>query len=78
MYDGDSNSAAMIGKYCGQANPPNFITSSSTAFIHFHSDALKFNMIAYLVASVRLLNFSLGYTKLVTPTGKYQHTLRKL
>ena len=32
----------------------------------------------YIVASVRLLNFSLGYTKLVTPTGKYQHTLRKL
>ena len=32
----------------------------------------------YCLASVRLLNFSLKYTKIVTPTGKYQHTLGKL
>ena len=30
------------------------------------------------LTSVGLLNFSLGYTKLVTPKGKNQHTLRKL
>ena len=32
----------------------------------------------YILASVRLLNFSLGYTKLVTPSCKNQLTLRKL
>ena len=32
----------------------------------------------YVLTSFGLLNFSLGYTKLVTPKGKNQHTLRKL
>ena len=31
-----------------------------------------------IIASVRLWNFPVGYTKLVTAKGKNQHTLRKL
>ena len=47
LYDGDSNAVAMVGKYCGQVNPPNFISSSNTAFIHFQSDAMKLHLIEY-------------------------------
>ena len=38
LYDGDSNAAIMIGKYCGSTLPPTFISSSNAAFLHFESD----------------------------------------
>ena len=38
----------------------------------------KTSSIKETLMSVRLLNFSLGYTKLVTLVGENQHTLRKL
>ena len=37
LYDGESHAAAMIGRYCGEANPPDFITTGNSAFIHFQS-----------------------------------------
>ena len=46
--------------------------------IMFVYSSLNPKVFSYLLSSIRLLNFSLGYTKLVTPKGKNQHTLRKL
>ena len=38
LYDGDSNSAPMIGEYCGNSIPNNQISSSNSVLIHFQSD----------------------------------------
>ena len=38
LYDGDSNSAPMIGKYCGNSIPNNQISSTNSVLIHFESD----------------------------------------
>ena len=38
LYDGDSSASSLIEKYCGTSLPPNFISSTNKAFIHFHSD----------------------------------------
>ena len=47
-------------------------------FYECQTSSLKSMRVVDTVSSVRLLNFSLGCTKLVTPKGKNQHTLRKL
>ena len=38
LYDGDSSASSLIEKYCGTSLPPNFISSTNKAFIHFNSD----------------------------------------
>ena len=38
LYDGDSNSAPMIGEYCGNSIPNNQISSTNSVLIHFESD----------------------------------------
>ena len=38
LYDGDSNSAPMIGKYCGNSIPNNQISSTNSVLILFESD----------------------------------------
>ena len=38
MYNGDSSASPLIGKYCGDLLPPNFISSTNRAFIYFHTD----------------------------------------
>ena len=38
LYDGNSNSAPLIGEYCGKTLPPTFISSTNKAFLHFQSD----------------------------------------
>ena len=38
LYDGNSNTAPLIGEYCGQSLPPTFISSTNEAFLHFQSD----------------------------------------
>ena len=38
LYDGDSNSAPMIGEYCGNSIPNNQISSSNSVLIHFESN----------------------------------------
>ena len=38
MYNGDSSNSTVIEKYCGSSLPPDFISSTNRAFIHFHSD----------------------------------------
>ena len=38
LYDGDSSASSLIEKYCGTSLPPNFISSTNKAFIHFHSN----------------------------------------
>ena len=40
LYDGDSNSSLMLGKYCGDSNPPSHISSSNNIFIHFQSNGI--------------------------------------
>ena len=37
LYDGDSNSAPMIGEYCGNSIPNNQISSTNSVMIHFVS-----------------------------------------
>ena len=39
IYDGNSNTSPMLGKYCGESIPPNHISSSNEFLIHFESDA---------------------------------------
>ena len=38
LYDGDSNSAPIIGEYCGNSIPNNQISSTNSVLIHFESD----------------------------------------
>ena len=38
LYDGDSNSAPMIGEYCGNSIPNNQISSTNSVLILFESD----------------------------------------
>ena len=41
LYDGDSNSAPMIGEYCGNSIPNNQISSTNSVLIHFESDGFN-------------------------------------
>ena len=43
LYDGDSNSAPMIGEYCGNSIPNNQISSTNSVLIHFLSDGYDEN-----------------------------------
>ena len=38
LYDGDSNSAPIIGEYCGNSIPNNQISSTNSVLILFESD----------------------------------------
>ena len=38
VYDGDSSTSPMMGKYCGDSIPPSHVSSSNEILIHFHSD----------------------------------------
>ena len=38
VYDGDSNTSPMIGKYCGDTIPPNPISSNNNLLINFKTD----------------------------------------
>ena len=38
VYDGDSNTSPMMGKYCGNSIPPSHVSSSNEILINFYSD----------------------------------------
>ena len=38
IYDGDSNTSSIMGKYCGDSIPPVHVSSSNEILIHFQSD----------------------------------------
>ena len=38
VYDGNSNTSPMMGKYCGNSIPPSHVSSSNEILINFHSD----------------------------------------
>jgi hypothetical protein len=38
IYDGDSSTSPMMGKYCGNSIPPSHVSSSNEVLIHFQSD----------------------------------------
>ena len=38
IYDGGSSTSSMMGKYCGDSNPPNHVSSSHEVLVHFQSD----------------------------------------
>ena len=40
LYNGKSNASPVAGKYCGHLLPPNFISATNRAFIHFHTDSV--------------------------------------
>ena len=41
LYDGDSKTANVMGKYCGNLIPPNLYSSSNMAFMHFSSNGYR-------------------------------------
>ena len=47
LYDGDSNSSPILGKYCGTSIPPSHISSSNMIYIHFHSDGSIEGLLEY-------------------------------
>ena len=38
IYNGDSSSSSMMGKYCGDSIPPSHISSSNEVLVKFQSD----------------------------------------
>ena len=40
IYDGDSSTSSMMGKYCGDSIPPSHVSSSNEILIHFRSDGI--------------------------------------
>ena len=38
LYNGESGASPLTGKFCGFLLPPNFISATNRAFIHFHTD----------------------------------------
>ena len=40
IYDGDSSTSSMMGKYCGETIPPSHVSSSNEMLIHFQSDGV--------------------------------------
>ena len=38
MYDGDSSTSPMMGKFCGDLIPSSHVSSSNEILIHFQSD----------------------------------------
>ena len=38
IYDGDSSTSLMMGKYCGDSIPPSHISSSNEVLVQFKSD----------------------------------------
>ena len=38
IYDGDSSTSPMMGKYCGDSIPPSLVSSSNEILIHFEAD----------------------------------------
>ena len=38
IYDGDSDSSPVVGKYCANYIPPSHISSNNTILIHFKTD----------------------------------------
>ena len=61
IYDGDSSTSPIIGKYCGDSIPPSHISSSNEVLIRFQADSL------YTAAG-----FQLEYN----PTGKQNTTIQ--
>ena len=61
MYDGDSSTSLMMGKYCGDSIPPSHVSSSNEILIHFQSDGM-----------VREAGFQMEYN----PTGKQNTSIQ--
>ena len=38
IYDGDSSTSYMLGKYCGNSIPPSNVSSNNEVLIHFYSN----------------------------------------
>ena len=58
IYDGDSSTSPMMGKYCGDSIPPSHFSSSNEILIHFQSDS------AYTVAGFKMEYNPLGNTSI--------------
>ena len=41
IYDGDSSTPYMLGKYCGNFIPSSSVSSNNEVLIHFHSDVIN-------------------------------------
>ena len=69
LYDGDSNKANIMGKYCGNLIPPNLYSSSNKAFMHFSSNGYNSPFLAPRI----VLGFKLQYHPYSKQT--YKHNL---
>ena len=58
IYNGDSSTSPMIGKYCGASIPPSHISSSKEIMVHFETD--NYN------------GYEFGFKMEYNPTGKHQ------
>ena len=58
LYNGDSSASPLIGKYCGDLLPPDFISSTNSAFIHFHTDNINEG---YIYHVWQYLDFSFSF-----------------
>ena len=38
IYDGDSSTSYMLGKYCGNSTPPSTVSSNNEVLIHLYSN----------------------------------------
>ena len=58
IYDGDSSTSSMMGKYCGDSIPHSHVSSSNEILVHFQSDEgvtyngfkMEYNPIGYTKA----------------------------
>ena len=42
IYDGDSSTSYMLGKYCGNSIPPSTVSSNNEVLIQFQSDGYPY------------------------------------
>ena len=61
IYDGDSSTSPMMGKYCGDSISPSYISSSNEILIHYQSDG-----------AVTKAGFKVEYN----PTGKQNTSIQ--
>ena len=61
IYDGDSSTSPMMGKYCGNSIPPSHVSSSNEILINFLSD--------YIVTEA-------GFLMEYNPTGKQNTSIQ--
>ena len=72
IYDGDSSTSPMMGKYCGDSIPPSHVSSSNAILINFQSDS------AYTVAGFKMEYNPIGNISIQNNTEYYWDRYKKM